>query len=185
VRPPGAENYPEPCPRKNGTERKCGPEQRYWAYWRMTRDGQLRGRHPTVTSRLTAGRSWEWQDHRQRVLRKGESRRASTPGRESSSLAPANEGTASAMQSQANRIKSAWRTLPDRACPYLGSRRQSRLVNPTTKDFTPWLFRPCVYSRWLAMTIRRLNHARKSAAPGHTNRFPSRIQPGPEPAPRQ
>ena len=37
----------------------------------------------------------EWQDHWQRVLRKGQSRRTSTPGRELSSLAPANEGTAS------------------------------------------------------------------------------------------
>jgi hypothetical protein len=23
VRPPGAENYPEPCPREKGTERRC------------------------------------------------------------------------------------------------------------------------------------------------------------------
>jgi hypothetical protein len=27
VRPPGAENYPEPCPREKGTERRCGPER--------------------------------------------------------------------------------------------------------------------------------------------------------------
>ena len=40
------------------------------------------------------------------------------------------------MQSQANRIKSAWRILPGRVRPYLGSRRRSRLVIPTTKDFT-------------------------------------------------
>ena len=57
VRPPGAENYPEPCPREKGTERRCGPEQWNWAYWRMTRDGRLLGRHPTVTGRPTAGRS--------------------------------------------------------------------------------------------------------------------------------
>jgi hypothetical protein len=48
-------------------------------------------------------------------LGKGQSMRARIPGRASTSLAPANQGTASARQSPAYRIKSAWRTLPDRA----------------------------------------------------------------------
>jgi hypothetical protein len=57
VRPLGAENYPEPCPREKGTERRCVPEHWNEADWRMTRDGRLLGRHPTVTARPTEGRS--------------------------------------------------------------------------------------------------------------------------------
>ena len=55
VRPPGAENYPEPCPREKGTERRCRPDRWIRALWRMTRDGRLLVRHRPDATRPTAG----------------------------------------------------------------------------------------------------------------------------------
>jgi hypothetical protein len=55
VRPPGAENYPEPCPRNRGTERRCVREIWNQAAWRVLKDARLVRRRPTVPARAIAG----------------------------------------------------------------------------------------------------------------------------------
>ena len=56
VRPQGAENYPEPCPREKGTERRFVRERGIWASWRMIGVGGSLGRCERVTARRAAER---------------------------------------------------------------------------------------------------------------------------------
>ncbi len=56
VRPQGAENYPEPCPREKGTERRFVREHGIWASWRMIGVGGSLGGCDRVTARRRAGK---------------------------------------------------------------------------------------------------------------------------------
>jgi hypothetical protein len=65
VRPPGAENYPEPCPREKGTERRCVPGCWNQADGRILRtDGYVGGVHglllaPRPDDQGASGDHWQ------------------------------------------------------------------------------------------------------------------------------
>lgn len=116
-------NMAEPIPHPTLTNKKsCNPFA-----WRMAKVGGLLGQHSTETTHFIAGRSGRVAGPLAAGLKNRVSRGGSAVQGCVTSLPPANGAVASARRSQANRIKSAWRTLPGRVCPYLSSAENSGL----------------------------------------------------------